>query len=71
MKKETLIQQSSLKINKGAALFNLALVIVTLGLVVSLSVNSNFLFFKELLMSSVIIFFVAMMKFLNLKSQNN
>lgn len=68
MKKDTLMQQSSIKIDKATNLFNLALVIVILGLTLSLSVNTNFMFFKELLMSSIIIFFVAIMKFLNLKN---
>lgn len=68
MKKDTLVQQSSIKIGKATILFKLALVIVILGLTLSLSVNTNFMFFKELLMSSIIIFFVAIMKFLNLKN---
>ena len=68
MKKDRLMEQSSINVNKSTALFNLALVIIILGLTLSLSVNTNFLFFKELFLSSIIITLVAMMKLLDLKS---
>lgn len=66
MKKGTYIQQSTAKIDKGRALFNLLLVIILLGLTLSLSFNTNYLFIKELSFSSIIIFLVSIMQFLQL-----
>ena len=66
MKRGTYIQQSSAKIDKGRALFNLLLVIILLGLTLSLSFNTNYLFIKELSFSSIIIFLVSIMQFLQL-----
>lgn len=66
MKRGTYIQQSTAKIDKGRALFNLLLVIILLGLTLSLSFNTNYLFIKELSFSSIIIFLVSIMQFLQL-----
>lgn len=60
-------QQEVVKLKTNNATFKMALVICTLFLVMTLSITSNYLFFKELLVSSGIILFITVIKFFEIK----
>jgi hypothetical protein len=60
-------QQEVVKLKTNNATFKMSLVIFTLFLVMTLSVTSNYLFFKELLVSSGIILFITVIKFFEIK----
>lgn len=62
------LKQAKINVKKGTALINLSLVVIILGLILSLSVMSHYLFFEYLLASSFIILSVSVIKFLNLKN---
>jgi hypothetical protein len=56
------------KVEKKSAILKIGLVIISLVLIMTLSITSNYLFFKELLVSSGIILFVTTMKFFEIKA---
>jgi len=60
-------QQEVVKLKKDNVTLKMALVVFTLFLVMTLSVTSNYLFFKELLVSSGIILFITVIKFFEIK----
>lgn len=60
-------EKASSKANKSP-LVKMSLVIVLLSLVMTLSITSNYIFFRELFTSSCIILLVAAINFFNLKS---
>lgn len=64
---ETSLNASSSRIDKHTLFLNIGLIVIILGLVISLSVSSNYVFFKELLSSSIIILLIGIIKFCEIK----
>lgn len=65
---EASVNVASSKVNKNALFLKMSLVVILLGLVMTLSVTSNYIFFKELLASSSIILLIVAIKFFEIKS---
>jgi hypothetical protein len=61
------VNTKSLKVGKNLLFLKMGLVVILLALVMTLSITSNYIFFKELLTSSSIILLIVVIKFFEIK----